>query len=58
VAVYHAEQQYLFLLFATSLGHPVDEIHVHRGFFAKEVDLVVDVDTSAVPASVSKRDSA
>jgi hypothetical protein len=47
----------LFLLFARSPGHPVDEIHIH-GFLAEEGDLVVDFDVCAVPASVSKRDSA
>ena len=48
----------LFLLFARSPGHPVDEIHVHGGFLAEEGDLVVDMDVCAVPASVSKRYSA
>ena len=44
-----------FLLFARSLGYPVDEIHIHGGFLAEEGDLVVDVDVCAVPASVSKK---
>ena len=48
----------LFLLFARSPGYPVDEIHVHRGFLAKEGGLVVGVDVCAVPALVSKRYSA
>jgi len=48
----------LFLLFARSPGHPVDEIHVHGRFLAEEGDLMVDVDVYAVPALVSKRYSA
>ena len=48
----------LFLPFARSPDHPVDEIHVHGGFLAEEGDLVVDMDVCAVPASVSKRYSA
>ena len=45
----------LFLPFSRSPGHPVNEIHVHRGFLAEEGDLVVDMDVCAVPASVNKR---
>jgi len=48
----------LFLLFARSPGHPVDEIHVHGRFLAEEGDLMVDVDVYVVPALVSKRYSA
>jgi hypothetical protein len=46
----------LFLLFARSPGHPVDEIHVHGGFLAEEDDPTVDVDVCAVPASVSRKE--
>ena len=48
----------LFLLFVRRPDHPVHEIHVHGGFLAAEGDLVANFEMYAVPASVSKRDSA